>query len=252
MSFASPFEKIIKLAGLFAVCALLFAAPALATKRAVLNRQQIKEAERRLAELGYWTGKVDGLPDTATRAALIAFQKWEGRAITGELTSEECEAIRNGSAPQARDGAYAHVEVDLHRQVLLIVDDEGAVRVLPVSTGSGREFLYEGQTSIAYTPRGRFVIYEKGVGWEDNVPGSMYYANYISGGIAIHGYLSVPTQPASHGCIRIPMFAARELSRLTPRGTIVLIYDKVSFVSGRSWAKDPKLKQAALDMGPLQ
>jgi hypothetical protein len=29
-------------------------------------------------------------------------------------------------------------------------------------------------------------------------------------------------------------------------GTIVLVYDKVSFVSGKSWAENPKLKEAAL------
>ena len=130
--------------------------------------------------------------------------------------------------------------------MLLIVNDEGNVRVLPISTGTGKEFVYEGQTSIAYTPRGRFVIYEKGVGWEDNMPGAMYYANYISGGIAIHGSYSVPVQPASHGCIRIPMFAAREVSKLLKLGTIVLVYDKVSFVSAKSWVEHPKQKEAAL------
>jgi len=42
------------------------------------------------------------------------------------------------------------------------------------------------------------------------------------------------------------MFAAREVSRLMPVGTIVLVYDKVSFVSAKSWAQNPKLKQAGL------
>ena len=67
----------------------------------------------------------------------------------------------------------------------------------------------------------------------------MYYSNYISGGVAIHGYPSVPIQPASHGCIRIPMFAAREMSKLLPIGTIVLVYDKVTFVSAKDWAENP-------------
>ena len=76
--------------------------------------------------------------------------------------------------------------------------------------------------------------------------GSVYYANFISGGVAIHGSRSVPNQPASHGCIRIPMFAAREVSKLLRVGTIVLVYDKVSFVSARPWVENPALKQAAL------
>ncbi len=216
------------------------------SRRASLSRAEVKEAERRLSDMGYWTGTVDGVLDPATRAALIAFQKWQGRHVTGELTNDELEAIRNSGAPEARESGYEHVEVDVDRQVLLIVGQDGGVRMLPVSTGTDKTFFYDGQTSIAYTPRGRFVIYEKGVGWENNVPGSMYYPNYISGGIAIHGSYSVPIQPASHGCIRIPMFAAREVSRLLKLGTIVLVYDKVSFVSAKSWIENPKLREAAL------
>src|SRR5215204_6251059 len=74
----------------------------------------------------------------------------------------------------------------------------------------------------------------------------MYYSNYISGGVAIHGYRSVPTTPASHGCIRIPMFAAREVSKLLKLGTIVLVYDRVTFVSAKEWVANPKLKEAAM------
>jgi cell wall hydrolase len=212
----------------------------------------VKEAEQRLSDLGYWTGVVDGRLDPASQAAVIAFQKWEGRKITGKLTVEELEAIRNSTAPVARDLGYEHVEVDVDHQVLMLVSEAGGVKVLPVSTGSDKPFMDEGQQSISYTPRGRFVVYDKTFGWEDNVVGSVYYANYITGGVAIHGYLSVPAYPASHGCIRIPMFAAREVSKLLPIGTIVLVYDKVSFVSARDWIKNPKLKEAALANGALQ
>jgi N-acetylmuramoyl-L-alanine amidase len=242
-------------------------------RNAPLTRAETREAEQRLADMGYWTGAVDGLFDPASRAALIAFQKWEGRPVTGRLTLEELEVIRSSAAPIPRELGYAHVEVDLDRQVMLIVEeypgreamdqsvgrprraaptksaDESAhskVRVLPVSTGSDKTFMGEGQESVAHTPRGRFVVYDKSVGWENGALGSVYYANYISGGVAIHGYPSVPTEPASHGCIRIPMFAAREVGRLLRLGTIVLVYDNVSFVSAREWAENPKLKEAAL------
>lgn len=241
---------------LVTICLLLVFVPASSTaqqkRRASLSVAQVKEAEQRLAELGYWTGAIDGRFDDGTRAALIAFQKWEGREITGKLTSAELETIRNGAGPKPRDTGYEHVEVDIDRQVLMLVKDDDSVRVLPVSTGNDKQFMDEGQMSVAYTPRGRFVVYDKTFGWENGQLGSVYYANYISGGVAIHGYLSVPNQPASHGCIRIPMFAAREVSDLLPKGTIVLVYDKVSFVSGKAWAKDPRLKQAALANGALQ
>ena len=209
-----------------------------------LIRAQIREAERRLSALGYWTGPVDGLFDPATRTAVVAFQKWEGRAVTGRITRDELEAIRNSTPPKPRDPGYAHVEVDIDRQVLLIVEESNDVRILPISSGTGKPFLEQGETSVAYTPRGRFVVYEKAIGWEKGSLGSVYYPNAISGSVAIHGARSVPAQPASHGCIRIPMFAAREVSRLMPVGTIVLVYDKVSFVSARDWAENPKLREA--------
>lgn len=210
------------------------------------SRAQTREAERRLYDMGYWTGAVDGRFDPASRSGLIAFQKWEGRTITGRLTLDELEAIRTSTSPTAREPGYPHVEVDLDRQVLLVINDAGRVRVLPISSGSGKPFVDQGQKSIAHTPRGRFVVYDKVEGWEQGAFRAMYYSNYISGGVAIHGYHAVPNQPESHGCIRIPIFAAREVSQLLPIGTIVLVYDKVSFVSAKSWADDPKLKEAVL------
>jgi len=236
---------------LLTICLLLISTPPITRaqqtgkQRASLTRAQTREAERRLFEMGYWTGAVDGLFDTATRSALIAFQKWEGRPVTGQLTLVELEAIRTGVSPQARDTGYAHVEVDLDRQVLLTVDDEGGVRVVPVSTGSGKPFMDEGQMSVAYTPRGRFIVYDKIVGWDHGPLGALYYPSYISGGVAIHGSRNVPFQPESHGCIRIPMFAAIEMYKLLKLGTIVLVYDKVSFVSAKSWVENPKLKPTA-------
>lgn len=233
------------------ICLLLTSTSSIAVgqqrdRHTSVTRAQTREAEQRLSELGYWTGPIDGQLDPATRSALIAFQKWEGRVITGRLTPDELEAIHAGSGPTAKESGYAHVEVDLDRQVLMWVNENGGVRILPISSGNDKPFVDDGQTSIAYTARGRFLVYDKEVGWGNGPLGSVYYANFISGGIAIHGSPSVPNQPASHGCIRIPMFAAREVSRLLPVGTIVLVYDKVSFVSAKPWVENPALKQAAL------
>jgi hypothetical protein len=210
------------------------------------TRAEAKEAERRLSEMGYWTGPVDGAIDGITRTALIAFQKWEGREITGRLTLDELQAIRDAIPPRARDAGYQHVEVDIDRQVLLLIDKEGAVaRILPVSTGSGKQYREKGGSGLAYTPKGRFRVYGKAFGWKRSTLGLLYYPNYFSDGIAIHGNQAVPSQPESHGCIRIPMFASRTISDLLPVGTIVVIYDKDSFVSAKAWAEGDKQRQAA-------
>ena len=209
------------------------------------SHAELKEAERRLKEMGFWTGPVDGVIDSTTQLALVTFQKWEGRRITGRLTRAEFNAIRNASSPQPKDPGYRHVEVDLDRQVLLLTNDEGAITtILPVSTGSGKHYKEKSMSGLAYTPRGRFRIYGKLSGWRRSPLGLLYYPNYFSDGLAIHGNPSVPQSPRSHGCVRIPMFAAPEISTQLPIGTIVLIYDTQSFVSAKDWAQADKQRDA--------
>jgi len=117
--------------------------------------------------------------------------------------------------------------------------------ILPVSTGSGKRYKEKRMSGLAYTPRGRFRIYNKLSGWRRSPLGLLYYPNYFSDGLAIHGNPSVPHSPRSHGCVRIPMFAAREISRQLPVGTILLIYDEQSFVSAKQWAAEDKQKEAS-------
>lgn len=212
-----------------------------------VTRAELTEAEERLSKMGYGTGRVDGVIDNATRNALVAFQKWEGLKVTGRLTRADFDAIMAASPPQAKESGYPHVEVDIDRQVLLFIDDEGMVtRALPISSGSNKQYKEKGGSGLAYTPRGRFRINAKISGWRKSPLGLLYYPNYFSGGVAIHGNPSVPHQPQSHGCIRIPMSAAVEVSRLLPIGTIVLIYDQRSFVSAKEWAEADKQKQEAM------
>ena len=205
-------------------------------KQRPLTRAELRKAEARLAEMGYRPGRVDGMINDDTRDALIVFQKWEGRRITGQLSRKEFDAIMSAAAPQARDSGYRHVEVDLDRQVLLLTDNEGAVtRIVPVSTGSNKQYNEKGIRGLAYTPTGRFRIYAKISGWRKSPLGLLYYPSYFSDGLAIHGNPSVPNSPQSHGCVRIPMSAAIDISDALPIGTILLIYDSQSFVSAKDW-----------------
>ncbi|MCW2924546.1 MAG: putative peptidoglycan binding domain 1:ErfK/YbiS/YcfS/YnhG, partial [Thermoleophilia bacterium] len=56
--------------------------------------------------------------------------------------------------------------------------------------------------------------------------GSLLYRSMaFQGAFAIHGYPSVPTTAASHGCVRVPMWIADTLYRRTPVGTPVLVYE---------------------------
>ena len=202
-----------------------------------LSRAEIRQAQGRLEELGYGTGG----------NALVVFQKWERRKVTGRLSRDEFNAIMNADAPRPKDPGYKHVEVDISRQVLLLIDDDGAIqKIIPVSTGSDKQYREKGGSGLAYTPRGRFRVINKIAGWRKSPLGLLYYPSYFSGGVAIHGNPSVPTTPESHGCVRIPMSVAVDVYKQLPVGTIVLVYDDRGFVSARDWAAADRLKQQAL------
>ena len=135
-------------------------------KRGIVTRTMILEAQERLIELGYWIGETEGKWGEASRSGLIAFQKVEGRPRTGKLTAAELEALNAASRPSPLERGSAHIEVDLKRQVLFVVDAGGAIsRILPVSTGDGKMFTVDDYTQPAVTPTGRFHVYRKLPGW---------------------------------------------------------------------------------------
>lgn len=182
--------------------------------------------EERLSDLGYWIVKVDGLSDNSTRQAILAFQKVEGLRRTGQITIELLAALKDASRPRGRystDGR--HIEIDISRQVLFIIDGSDVYRVLPISSGNERPYVEKGKRRIAHTPRGAFRIERQIKGIRRAPLGTLYFPNYFTDGVAIHGSDSVPATPASHGCVRIPRFAEREFSSMVHIGTAVYVYD---------------------------
>ncbi len=193
----------------------------------VLTKAEIKQAEQWLRDLGYWTGPVDGVWDGSSRHALVAFQKLQGARATGRLTRAEHNALSVAvpHRPKELSGGM-HVEVDIGRQVLFLVDADGKVgNIVPISSGTGKRFKEAGYPeAMAVTPCARLEVYQKVAGWRKSPLGEMHNPLYIVGGIAIHGSADVPAHPASHGCIRIPMYASQILPKMVPVGTPVLVY----------------------------
>jgi L,D-transpeptidase-like protein/putative peptidoglycan binding protein len=204
----------------------LLTLPAAAIQSATLSKSEVRQAEQWLADLGYWTGPIDGVWDDASRHALIAFQKLQKAKPTGRLTRAEHNALSVAFPPRPLHSPGPHVEVDIARQVLFLVDSEGRVgNILPISSGSGKTFHENGYPEThAITPCGRLEVYAKASGWKTSPLGEMYNPMYIVGGIAIHGSQDMRTYPASHGCIRIPMFASQRLPKMVPKGTPVFVY----------------------------
>lgn len=190
------------------------------------NSKQLLEAEELLSNLGYWILKVDGIKDASDYHAITAFQKVEGLKRTGVLTADLLNKMRTASRPTARLSGAAHIEVDLTRQVLFLVNENGTVtHILPVSSGSEEKYFDEGKWQIAHTPRGEFKIERRINGVRKAPLGSLYYPNYFHAGVAIHGSNSIPFKPASHGCVRIPRFADQAFFNMVWLNMDVYVYD---------------------------
>jgi lipoprotein-anchoring transpeptidase ErfK/SrfK len=206
---------------------IAFGGNAFASGNADQRRAKTLQAEQMLNDLGYWITAVDGTSDDSTRQAIMAFQKVNGLKRTGVLTDDVLNAIQNAPRATAKysDGA-AHVEIDISRQVIFLVDNTGQVtKVLSTSTGSGERYFSQGKWERAYTPRGKFVISRQIHGTRKAPLGTIYNPSYFNGGIAIHGSPSVPANAASHGCARIPRFADKDFVDMVSIGMTVYVYD---------------------------
>ena len=73
--------------------------------RTGMTGQDVKDLQSRLHALGYYTAEIDGQFDTATREAVIAFQRRNGLDADGIVGEETRRVLFSASAkPYAEDG----------------------------------------------------------------------------------------------------------------------------------------------------
>jgi hypothetical protein len=125
--------------------------------------------------------------------AVLAFRKTNSlaRIYTADRHVYEMVFAGRGAFKLRFPGEGKHVEADLSRQVIVLADDGKPVATYPTSSGA----------PATPTVLGHYRFYLKAPG--TNAKG-MYMSNYFIRGYAIHGYPSVPTYNASHGCLRVP------------------------------------------------
>ena len=185
----------------------------------------VKSVQQRLSDLGYWLGTPDGQYGGLTEQAVVALQKAAGLGRDGVFGPATRRALEAGTRPHSRIGGTG-VEIDKARQLLLVVRGGQVTMILNTSTGSGQPYTSEGQTHVATTPAGWFTVF-RSVNGEDVGPlGALWRPRYFNGGIAVHGYTSVPAYPASHGCARVSMAAIDMIwaSDIMPIGSRVVVY----------------------------
>jgi hypothetical protein len=187
----------------------------------------VRALQRRLSTLGYWIGATNGSYDSSTRQAVMALQKAAGLTRDGVLGTRTRKALNSGVRPRARTRSGHVIEIDLRHQLLLIVDGGRVSRILNTSTGSGARYRTAGGgRARAVTPRGSFRVTRQINAWHRSSLGLLYRPKYFHGGIAVHGSLSIPGYPASHGCVRLSVGAMNMIwsRRLMSLGTRVRVY----------------------------
>jgi N-acetylmuramoyl-L-alanine amidase len=202
---------------LLAALAVLLALPGVASAAELRygdRGRAVVSLQRRLVTLGYLQrGGIDGIFGDKTWYAVVAFQGWQRIDRDGVVGPQTHRALRHARPPQAWLRLRRALELDLTRQVLLVVEAGAVRRAVHASTGA----------SVA-TPTGRFTVIRRArMSWSLRYHVWLPYALYFHRGFAIHAFPIVPDRPASHGCIRIPVEDAPFVFRAAPLGTPVVI-----------------------------
>ena len=169
--------------------------------------------QRGLKRLGYAGFQPSGYYGPGTARAVLAFRKVNHMPRIGYASTEVFQKIfeRRGTFRLKYPRAGKHVEADLSRQVLVLANHGRPQRIYHMSSGK----------PSTPTVLGSFRVYRKSPGTNSH---GMVHSSYFIGGYAIHGYHSVPTYAASHGCLRVPIPSAWNIYSWVDFGTRVFVY----------------------------
>lgn len=168
--------------------------------------------QQRLAALGYAVPST-GVYDAGTERAVLAFRKVNRMERITTLTPFVVDRLLRGVGgfPIRYPGHGRHVEGNLTLQVLALIENGRVVRAYHTSSGA----------PATPTILGSYRFYLKTPGTNSL---GMVHSSYFIRGYAIHGYVDVPTYPASHGCFRVPIPDARAIFDWVRIGDAIDVY----------------------------
>ncbi len=190
-----------------------------------ITGDDVRMVQQRLYDLGFDPGGVDGVYGQSTIQAVWAFEKLimgtPRDQVTGHVTPVMWERMEQplGVKPRRPNASKTHVEVYLPQQVLIVFRDNKPILISHISTGSDEHWCEvvkvdnddgteteKGVCGISKTPGGAYYFYRRKAGWWESELGRMWNPVYFNYGLAVHGAGNVPSYPASHGCVRVPLF----------------------------------------------
>jgi len=151
---------------------------------------------------------------SATGRAVLAYRKVNNMARKEKATGSIFKKLAKGKGgfKLQHPGAGKHVEADLSRQVMVLAKKGEVDEIYTISSGA----------PATPTIRGKFRFYRKDAGYNSL---GMYYSVYFIRGYATHGYHSVPTYPASHGCLRNPIPDSVHIYNWIDLGDPIYVYN---------------------------
>jgi hypothetical protein len=217
---------------------------------------QVQDVQERLTELGFFVGPIDGQFGNLTKMAVWAFEKLVMQTprsdATGVVTDEMWQQMQQPMRIEPRrfhskgQTTENHTEVYLPEQVVVFFQDDEVVLISHMSSGTGEEWkeevtidvgeygnengtepLVRGEIGVSVTPGGVFDFDRMVEGVRQSALGGMWDPAYFNYGIAIHGAMNVPLEPASHGCIRVPMKVGEIFHDYIGIGDSVFVWDGV-------------------------
>ena len=223
----------------------------------VVEGDDVRNLQTRLAELKFAPGPIDGIFGRSTVQAVWAFEKLVMKVprtkATGVVTPQMWEVMRNEVriTPRRQADTPRHAEVYLPEQVIVTFLGGQPTLVSHMSSGDGKPWCEEvvidpgeegndspeqiaaglplkvGICGDSVTPAGIFTFYKRSSGTRETKLGTLYNPVYFNQGIAVHGAILVPLEPASHGCIRIPMSVAQIFPALVQFRDRIYVFDGI-------------------------
>jgi len=211
----------------------------------------VAEVQQRLTDLGFWPGPIDGYFGDETRRSVWAYEKLvlsvPYNEPSGQVTPDMWSGMQDPFVIQPRrsNSTPSHTEIYLPEQVIAVFHDNVPVMISHMASGDNKDWceevtispgeynnptdepLVRGECGKSITPGGVFSYKRKVEGIRQGSLGGMWDPVYFNYGIAVHGALNVPLQPASHGCIRIPLPLSPSFQELVSVGDQVFVFDGV-------------------------
>lgn len=194
----------------------------------------VVRVQRRLNNLEYFYGTLDGHYGGQTQEAITTFQKRNGLPQTGVADQATLSLLFSGDALKALKPYMLKVSISDQRVYAYGLDENNEytelVRTMKCSTGLDSTPTPKGTFQATTGPGARWHYFKKFDCWAQ-------YAYYIEGDILFHSVLynekggpvtqsSVNNlgRKASHGCVRLSVEDAKWIYQNCPKATKIVVY----------------------------